>query len=107
MTSRLTLLSVIYGIIFITVADLAGIFWLLSVHVEVPDTMENIVVAGLAALTGLLASTRSGLGANEKEPTVMVPQFLQPQEVTVTNAPSDPVPVEATTASASSPRDPR
>lgn len=86
MTSRTTVLMVVAFIGAITLALVLGQTYLISTHNEVPGEMWTLTAAGLAGLTGMLVSTRSGLGEKEREPTILVPapQPATPSSSTVT-----------------------
>lgn len=74
MTSRTTVLAVVIGLAVFALAALAGAVVLIVTDHDVPGEMWALAGTALGGLTGLLASTRSTIGANEyeTEPTALV-----------------------------------
>lgn len=72
MTSRTTVLAVVVGLAVFALAALTGAVILIAIDKPVPGEVWALAGTALGGLTGLLASTRSTIGANETEPTALV-----------------------------------
>ncbi len=96
MTSKTTVLAVVVSLALFAIGALAGTIYLIDSGAS--EGAVAIVVGpmgvALGALASVLNSTRSTLGANDVEPTVVagMQTIGGAQDVTVVNPPSDPVP---------------
>lgn len=71
MTSRLTVLAVVIGLAVFSLAALAGAVLLIALGKQAPDQLWTLVGVAVGALGSVLASTRSTLGPNDTEPSVI------------------------------------
>jgi hypothetical protein len=71
MTSKTTVLAVVISLALTLLLCIGGVIVLSLDGKEAPTALELTATAALGGLIGMLASTRSTLGKNDVEPTVI------------------------------------